>query len=560
MGDALLGAVVIATDGSSIPGFTWSPGESLDATASEDVQTMLDSKTKVAVPIPVKFAPSGAISGTMASDFFYRVWVIPAVIEVDNPTEGAPIGFEIWSAFPWDNELDAINSTGADGLELTIAPGSDWNPWETVEAGVIVTREAPPLVQALFVFDFRHDETELEFTAERATIVGQHAEQGMIERLEWKTDVLRSINGKTQRSSVRRNPRRRLSFDIVATTEQELRELSATLAGRMTAPVVLPLWAEHMTLTADYAGGDTIFADCSFAEIVEGDSLYVERRDRSYAELARVTEVNRGAGTFTLSNALTASFSAGDVCYPAVSAWLPDGTAINRHQTAAGRITLEALVTQRQELVGHGATVSTYEGLPLLERRPLANGTVSESYATNGQRLDFGGSIVLASPEALATITRSRQYWIEDQADLQFFRAFLAQVRGRAREFYVPTYRPNFIPLEQPENGETDVVIEAEASQFQFWIDQTNRRDVYLERTDRTGEVLRVSGITDQGDNTLRVSFSSPIMAEGLAPILSFSIVERARLATDGVQIMHDDNGATLSLTFEAGINDDANI
>lgn len=497
---------------------------------------------------------------TFATDWLFRVHVIPAAIKVSNPVEGSPIRFLLWSAFPWPNPLDGIAAEGETGLELTVAAGVTWKGWEQREEGVIVTRAAPPIVSALYLFDFRHGEGTLTFEAERATVIKQHAQVPVVERLEWQTDVLRSVNGATQRVSVRRHPRRKLSYDILAASEQEIRELAIVLAGKIASPLVLPIWAEPCKLTAPTTGSPIVSASAALSELKAGDTAYLESADRSQGELVRVASVDRVAGTITLADPIVRTFAAGDYLYPCVIAYIPDGSGMDRFQTNAARARIEATVTERAPIVGNGATVPTYDGLPLLNRRPAINGTAAESYALNHELIDFGGAIASVSAEDIATVTRPRVYEIADQAELQFWRAFLAQVRGRSREFYTPTFRPNFVAAVSPPEGANEIFILAEPDTFSFWMDLSNRRDIYLEREDGSGVIRRVTAITDQGDGTLKASFAVPVRAVGDPAIVSISMLERARLASDSVEITHLNTGARIALSFEAGRNDGADV
>jgi hypothetical protein len=70
-----------------------------------------------------------------------------------------------------------------------------------------------------------------------------------------------------------------------------------------------------------------------------------------------------------------------------------------------------------------------------------------------------------------------------------------------------------------------------------------------------------VTAIADQLDGTVKASLSSPLPADmDTNPAFSVSMLERARLATDNVEITHLTQGARIALTFEAGKNDGADL
>jgi hypothetical protein len=532
-----------------------------DTAAPYEAANVTGTPRATPVPLAAKWPLGFVEPSTFVTDILFRVHITPGAISVSSPVEGSPILFEIWNAFPWVNNLDSIFAEGNDGLELNFATGETWRAWQPKSKGIIVTKAAPPVVSASYLFDFRHDTATLAFQAQRATLIKQHAQVPIVERLEWETDVMRSINGVTQRVSVRRHPRRKLGYDILAASEQKIRELAVILADKLATPIILPLWAEPMRLTADTDGTPSLYADVQFAEVTAPQTGWLERADRTDGELVRIEAIDRNTGRVSLADPIVREFSEGDFLYPCVAAYLADGTGMSRYQTNAATAKIDGLVIDRVPLEGHGATVSTYDGLPLLDRRPAIDGTAAESYTLNHDTFDFGGAVITVSAEDLATITRPRVYEIDDQADLQFWRAFLGQVRGRAREFYTPTFRPNFGIAVPPEPLSAELLLQAEPDTFSFWLDLSNRRDIYIERTDGSGLIRRVTAIADQLDGTVKASLSSPLPADmDTNPAFSVSMLERARLATDNVEITHLTQGARIALTFEAGKNDGADL
>jgi hypothetical protein len=70
--------------------------------------------------------PAG-VSGTplraFADLFYFRIWPIPAVLDVQNPKRNTPIPFKLWNAFLTANTLERDHPDGRTGITLDVAPG-----------------------------------------------------------------------------------------------------------------------------------------------------------------------------------------------------------------------------------------------------------------------------------------------------------------------------------------------------------------------------------------------------------------------------------------------------
>lgn len=94
-----------------------------------------------------------------------------------------------------------------------------------------------------------------------------------------------------------------------------------------------------------------------------------------------------------------------------------------------------------------GSLLTTYDGMVVLDKRPLADDKVDTEFNRNVTWLDTGAVTPVAFMAwKAAYISGDRAFKVERPAGLDYWRAFASYTRGRQKPFLVPTYR-NDLPL-----------------------------------------------------------------------------------------------------------------
>lgn len=508
-------------------------------------------------PVDPTLPPSAIVAQFargMLRDYYSRIFVIPTTVEVQNLVLGEPYAFELWNAFLEPNTLDTINATGATGVTPSAQTGEPFRRLEIKSFSITVDGSAPLEIEATFEFLFALGSGTLTFIGKRALIVRNRPEFPTVQSYEWQTDLLRTYDGTEQRISVRPVPRHRLEYEVILPSELEIRRMRAQLFQSLGTPILVPLWHEPFFLTADLPQGNTaILGDFSLADLAPGDFVYLETRDEQSADVGEVLTV--AAGQIDLKTGLGFTFPAGSLLYPTAQIQLPDGQGFARFPVNAARLSLRGDDTLVRTLGGEGASVPTYQGLPLLDRRPLNDDPTEEGFRINYERLDFGNVFQVDVDQRFPTIQQPRVFAIKTRAELQFWKLFLDTVVGRREPFYFPTYRPDLVVVQQPVVGGSDFQVDtADNPDFaRVWLASQGHQDLVLANADGDRLYRRVINTTDNEDGTLTVFLDSALPGTaGGSTLVQVEFLELARLGSDRVTFRHLGIESTLELVIEA--------
>ena len=93
----------------------------------------------------------------------------------------------------------------------------------------------------------------------------------IIERLEWRTDVLLAYDGSEQRIALRQTPRRYFEFSFLVPTLLARQKLEAAIASNGSQSWDLPIWTDSTPCTSAVSNGDVVvYADTVGRDFVAG--------------------------------------------------------------------------------------------------------------------------------------------------------------------------------------------------------------------------------------------------------------------------------------------------
>jgi hypothetical protein len=134
-----------------------------------------------------------------------------------------------------------------------------------------------------------------------------------------------------------------------------------------------------------------------------------------------------------LENVLNANFPPGTTAYPCEVAHINDGTKISRFPVNAAQMVVAGKAIELKSLGGRTASLTTFDGLPLLDIRPLNNSLVDDAFTINSEEIDFGNVYSVYASQAFPRISGQREYVIRSRQELQFFKLFLDTVAGQSK-------------------------------------------------------------------------------------------------------------------------------
>jgi hypothetical protein len=215
------------------------------------------------------------------------------------------------------------------------------------------------------------------------------AEAPLKQVYEWKTDVIRAYDGQEQRVLVRPKPRCNLEYKIVFTSDAKIRAQRANLFTSISSPMVFPLWHEAFYLNAQAPQGTRdLYGDFSLRDFRVGDFLLLVSAKNAHSELVKV--FFESDDHIILENVLNANFPPGTTAYPCEVAHINDGTKISRFPVNAAQMVVAGKAIELKSLGGRTASLTTFDGLPLLDIRPLNNSLVDDAFTINSEEIDFG--------------------------------------------------------------------------------------------------------------------------------------------------------------------------
>lgn len=332
--------------------------------------------------------------------------------------------------------------------------------------------------------------------------------------LTFATEVEKAWDGTEQRVALWGCPRQK--YDATAyLIGSELRTLRPQLTAAATAqPFLVGLPHEELMIAG--AGGLTVpvtsTALCDWA--LAGQRVVVVGTDgRTF--LGGVVQSATGT-TITLDTNVSSIAVAGARIMPAMAVYLDPQQGVGRYPVNVGEWHLAATSVLfgfgGVDTMGVGATITlSADGRPVWDRGVEFLGQASsDSIQSLTEVIDYGG--VLSAAGGAPAVDWGRQVAIESasRADWQWFKAFIAGVRGRQLMFLLPT-------------GHSDILYKAKVSDTVITVFGSptagagDPRSVFLESvahqwlailcTNGTTLYADISSIGDNGDGTCNIAF-----------------------------------------------------
>ncbi len=500
----------------------------------------------------------GPVKGTshrtksMLTDYYGRIHVIPTLINLRNPKIGLEQPFSIWNSFLVDATLESVIEVDAVGLINTAIPVIVFGPTKLKDFSITVTSSASIVIDALYTFVFDVGSGQLRFLAERAVLFNYKPELPFVQNLSYSTDILRAHDGTEQRISIRPLPRMTLSGLVIFKNDLQIRKFRAQLFIGVVSPIVLPLWHEPFVLTAEaLSGTSSLSGDFTIADWLVNDFLFIETPDEATSELIRID--TKSDSLITLANVLGSSYKVGSFVYPTLTCDLEDGSGFGRYPVNASEISLKAQGFDRRLLGGKTASVPAYNSLQILDRRPLNNDLVSESFNINSQRIDYGGAINVSSGQDFSKIFRSLEFSISDRDDLQFWKLFIDSLSGRREPFYLPTFRSDLILTSQPDIGGSVLLVDSDPNYVTDWWISIGHKSIVLTNLDGNRLYRDIVSAVDNGDGTVTLNLDTPLPGTaGESTITLIEFLELVHLGSDIVSFLHYGINSVIKFTISS--------
>lgn len=506
------------------------------------------------VNAPANAASTVAPLRSFGSDIYFRIWVIPTILDVQNPQFETPIEFKIWSSYLTSNELVTLGEIDATGIDLDVVPTTVWQALEVKSIHATIHPEAGYTIDANYLFDFQYGDGSLNLLAVLADVLPLNPVDTIVEKLEWLTDVLTSYDGTDQRIALRDRPRRILEVELPIENDRDRKELFDKLFKVAKASILIPAYQYQARLKqATVVADNKLYTNVRRADLRAGENVVIRTR-AGETFLYKVQAVF--ADHITISTAFSQVIPEGSIVCAAFAGHFPDKTMITMSYNSGSSKIMVTIDDSRAQVAwpDNGVTVPAFKGKPLLLRRPIDE--VQESIEVGQEVIDNQtGKPAYYSNWIQPFVEGPRRYLVQslfDQDDLEFWREFLGAVRGRQKAFYTPSYRGDLVYKE----GTTFFPgqIEVEGSEYaSLYFPHETYKQLHIE-TNLGDFNVAVSLVENLGTSTI-IHFATPIATDLTGVVVNkISFLLLVRMGNDTVSLTHQNTYATVDISLRTAV------
>lgn len=358
--------------------------------------------------------------------------------------------------------------------------------------------------------------------------------KSVTETLSWSTEVLQaSASGVTQHRGIRQAPRRSLALANLAAGAE--RRIAETLLAGWSGAWLLPIWPDVQWLAASVDAGATRI-DCATdgVDFTAGGSVLLFDAVNMW-EVVQMASID-GAG-ITLAAPTVAGHGVGCRLYPLRSARVRDSAEETLYSDDVGTRSVTFDIIEACDFPPL-ATLPTYLGHPVMDRRPQEGDSQTSSYARLAQSVDYEAAIPFRYDlPGIALRTQHASWMMIGRDDHTWLRGLLYALQGRRVPAWLPSGTADLSPS-APISG-TSLVVDW-AAYTDFAVGRDGRRDVRIELYDGRVFYRRISASADAGSSET-LTLSAALDAAPIAPaqVRQISFMALSMLASDDVEIDH---------------------
>jgi len=485
--------------------YTWTPQRFAPYAARADAVAHLPGARSPASPIVETYLPAVDLLPSVVGqsfgglDFYNRVHIQFLALDLGNLVSDQSTTLWVWNAWRRAIILSSLAEDNAEGITLggQPLPPLQFAPQQQRVYELGISTDGPPTIGATLTWTFNTGQAlQVRITGSRVTGWGWSADwsAGMLERLEWATDVLTMYRGEEQRRALRIGPRKVIEFSVMV-SGRERRTLEAILWDWGARVWAVPVWWDGTPTTAPLAiGGFTIAADTTTRDF-QADGLAMllasdSALDFEVAEVASVTPAG-----ITLKRPATRNWPQGTMVYPARAARLDPSVGLDRFTGDTSTTRLRFLATEPEVWTADAGT-ATHRGYPVLEVRPNWTGEPQLTLERKLSILDtVTGTRRVVDEAGQPSGSQSMRWTFTSRAEIDAWRKRLHALRGRHGAAWVPTWTQDLEVVTAV--GNADLAIEVRAMGYVQYLKQdAGRRDIRIELVNGTVLYRRITGST----------------------------------------------------------------
>lgn len=496
---------------------------------------------------------------TFARDWYDRLHLSTVMLDLGNIIGEQQQIVRIWNAYRRGWVLNSIIEEGTDGITISGQPTPPlaWNPLQERDYTITIHLDGPPVVDASITWDFPPYDLKLTIIGTRIVawpFLPDWSRRGILERLEWRTDVLTHFDGSEQRRQLRLAPRVRYEFD--AFFDGALRRYAETILWGWGARTwAVPIWQDGLDLPVDVPAGTLeIPIDPRWRDFHAG-GLAIFLDGPQQFETLQVDSVD--GETLILRSATTRDWRAGTRVYPGRTCRLSGDVDIPRWDGQASSLRAVFDVDEPVDYEADAGAVE-YRGYPVLTHKPEWTGGFSLAMARKLAEIDNITGVRAYEDESgmPAILQRMRWVWV-DRREADAYRKLLYWLRGRAGAIWVPTWEDDLIVTSIIAESTTHIDVEW-CGYAQYIAQQPNRKDIRIQLVDGTVLYRRITS-SETLSGTIERLWLDDAFGMQITPeqIVKVSFLALCRLEADAVEIAHWTGDVCESNTAFRGVRHD---
>lgn len=357
---------------------------------------------------------------------------------------------------------------------------------------------------------------------------------GVVETLEWKTDLIVSHNGIENRMSLRDDPRVTLAATFFLRNAAERVKATRETEVNLKTVFEVPMWQYGSRITATTStGGNRIYFDPQFMALIAGQPIILInlRTEDIRVMTVSVTEVDGVTLTANVAVDITSAY----IAFPGMECVIESYQGTLQQVTGETAMSLKSWVEYPLQGTLTSETIATLNSLPILEQKFLSGS--QENLLFKYEIIDNEvGYREYRSRETLVRFNGQKNFLIkriQNPDQMNYWRVFLETVKGGWKPFLLSTQMNDMTVTVAPVPSATTITVDKPTYSFVEAF-----RYLEIEFTNGTVIRRRVSSIVDNGaTHTLTLSSALPSGAF-VANVARISYLLKVRMG-DTVRLTH---------------------
>jgi len=476
--------------------------------------------------------------------WFELIHYTPEEIELGNILTTVTEEVEIYNSYRRESQtLTSVTNNAGGGITFDGLPSlpTELGTQSGVVFDIVISVDGPPTILGNINVVTDPASFSIPISGSRVVMFAWEPETGIVETLEWKTDILTATDGTEQRIAWRKNPRQRIEMTVRIPDGDEQRLMSSLLKGWHQRVFGVPIWWEARTLQDDAAAGaSSVSVDTDYADYRE-DGLMIIWKDPMTFDAVQIDTVN--ADSLDLTSTLANSYTAGEaLVMPLRVAQLGQDIPTSRFLNALRDVRLNWLVRDNDvgDSFGDTTPFSTHNSKVLLDGFNKADGAIPDDLFRKIYTHDseIGPFSQFSDWNSSVPVTQKGFYGGSRQAVWET-RRLVHALRGSQVSFYLPTFGFDLIPTEGLAASSSDLRIENIG--YTDYIGGVEPfKSVWIELDDGTILTRQITDAQVVDSQTEVLTVDSQWIADvALDEIVRISLLQLVRIADDTIQFVH---------------------